>query len=88
MPFPVIASVTTARTKPSMAARPLSCSEKEVKPCGIFSLLPITSVAWRRTGATARRLVKEVLLRTGAERARTGVAETNAIVGYGVWLVG
>lgn len=34
IPCPVIASVTTASTNPIIAARPFSCSENGVNPCG------------------------------------------------------
>ncbi len=33
IPFPVIASVVSARMKPIIAARPFSCSENVVNPC-------------------------------------------------------
>lgn len=79
MPWPVMASVTTARTKPIMAARPLSSSLKAVKPWGIFSAM--TTVAGRRAGTAegaGRRAEKEEAARAAGERARTGAAETKA----------
>ena len=89
MPLPVMASVTMARANPIMAARPLSCSEKAVNPCGTFSSLGRSSdimTAARRAGAAVtalrEKLVEEMVV--GRERA-SGVAATNAIFG---WLVG
>lgn len=82
MPWPVIASVTTARTKPIMAARPLRFSEKDVKPWGMD--LSFSSSVMRATRARfgtdtgARREVNEVVATVDAERATTGVTETNA----------
>lgn len=82
-PLPVRASVTIARAKPIIAARPLSCSEKAVKPCGIFcgfSSMLIETVAARRGGAAlmGRRQVKEETDGETVGRERMGVAETNA----------
>ena len=75
-----------------MAARPLSCSEKLVKPCGTFSIFGLSAImttdAERRAGAIAaeRRETKEVLAIGAVERARTGVIETKAIVSEVVWV--
>ncbi len=85
IPFPVIASVTSARMKPIIAARPFSCSENVVNPCGIF--LFSSPAAMRRValrdGATVTLCdeVKEDTARVGeVKRARTGAPEMKAIV--------
>lgn len=87
MPLPVRASVTTPRMKPIMAARPLSCSEERVKPCGILGMSGvagsfIVTMTERReveTVLTWRRAVKVELEGAGAIRARRGVAVMKAV---------
>lgn len=81
IPFPVSASVASAKMKPIIAALPFNCSEKAVNPCGIFSLLSaiITTLA-HLLGTTADALRRDTKLedRDEVERASTGAAETKA----------
>ena len=99
IPWPVIASVATARMNPIIAARPLSCSENGVKPCGTDLSSPSSAIekraARRRTTATllfsgTLDVTNEETVATG-DRAVMGVAETKAVV-FMVndrgWLVG
>jgi len=90
IPLPVIASVAMASTKPIMAARPLSCSENEVKPCGMGSLSAAMTIAGRRAGVAddGRREMKDVVAGAAVLRARTGVTVTKAVVFILVELVG
>ncbi len=73
---------------PIIAARPLSCSENEVNPCGIF-LFSLSADIRRvalRLGATVTCHEEEVNDDTArdvpVERARTGAPETKAITGF------
>ena len=84
IPLPVMSSVVNARTNPIMAARPLSCSEKDVKPWGIFLLsLAAMQRVTRLVGATlallAETVKEDVASGVDAGRARVGMAETKAI---------
>ena len=99
IPLPVSASVSRARVKPIIAARPFSCSEKKVKPCGIdlFSLSIAMRKLARRAGAAVKRADEKVDAEaaTGecAERPSTGTADTKAISmllsgSFGAGLVG
>jgi hypothetical protein len=86
----LITSVAMARMKPNMAARPFSCSEKAVNPCGTWGNLEFlgsmamrvtTAAGLRATTAVARRPVKDdVATEVEVEVGRTAETLTKAIL--------
>ena len=52
IPFPVIPSMANTTTKPTIAKRPLSCSENGVNPLGMFRSSCNTAVTLLRLGDT------------------------------------
>lgn len=80
IPSPVSASVTIARTIPTIAARPLSSSEKRVTPWGMRLSLP-SIVTRARLGAIVHTFLqetKEVVESEATPWSKRGVALTKA----------